>query len=334
MLQAVKKQISENSASFRGRIYENVLETIGATPLVRVSKIIETYKLQTDLLCKFEFFNPLSSVKDRIALSMIEDAEASGKITPGKTVLVEPTSGNTGIGLAFVAASKGYRLILTMPESMSIERRKVLAFLGAELVLTPREMGMKGAIEKAEEIAARTENGFIPGQFDNPANVKIHRETTAEEIWNDTQGAVDIIVCGVGTGGTLTGIGQALKSRKAGLQMIAVEPEDSPVLSGGAPGLHKIQGIGAGFIPKILETGLIDGIIQVSNEEAFEKSRELATREGIAAGISSGAALAAAIKVAQKVENKGKTIVVILPDGADRYISTPLFDGLTVAGES
>lgn len=328
MPRSAARQENRHETAFRGQIYNNILETIGATPLVRIPGITEKYDLQADLLCKLEFFNPLSSVKDRIALSMIEAAEAAGKIAPGETVLIEPTSGNTGIGLAFVAASKGYRLILTMPESMSIERRKMLALLGAELVLTPKDKGMKGAIEKAKELLSETENGFIPGQFENPANPDIHRRTTAEEIWNDTHGAVDIVISGVGTGGTLTGVGQVLKERKQGVQMVAVEPEDSPVLSGGEPGTHKIQGLGAGFVPAILDTGLIDEVIQVSNDTAFEKARELAISDGIAAGISSGAALAAAIEIAKRPENSGKTIVAVLPDHAERYISTPLFDNL------
>lgn len=318
----------------RGRIYESVAETIGATPLVRVPNLAKKYGLKADILCKLEFFNPLSSVKDRIALSMIDEAEKAGKITPGKTVLIEPTSGNTGIGLAFIAAAKGYRLILTMPESMSVERRSMLALLGAELVLTPREKGMKGAIEKAESLLKDHKDSFMPGQFDNPANPKIHRETTAEEIWTDTDGAVDIVVCGVGTGGTLTGVGQVLKQRKLSVKMVAVEPDDSPVLSGGEPGLHKIQGIGAGFVPKILETGLIDEIIRIKNETAFATARELAASEGLAVGISSGAAFAAALELARRPENEGKKIVCVLPSSADRYISTPLFEGLAIEGKS
>lgn len=315
-------------AEARGRIYDNILQTIGATPLVRVPKLSAKYGVEADILAKLEFFNPVASVKDRIGFAMIEAAERAGVITPGKTTLIEPTSGNTGIALAFVAAAKGYKLILTMPESMSIERRKMLKYYGAELVLTPAAGGMKGAIEKASELAAEIEDSFVPGQFDNAANPQIHRETTAEEIWIDTEGAADILVSGVGTGGTLTGTSQVLKDRKEGFKTYAVEPEDSPVLSGGAPGPHKIQGIGAGFVPSILETDLIDDVVKVGNEEAFEMAREAARLEGIPGGISSGAALAAAIKVAKMPENKGKQIVVIIPSFAERYISTPLFEGL------
>ncbi len=312
----------------RGKIYSSIIDTIGATPLVRLPNLTEEEGLQAEVLAKLEFFNPLASVKDRIAFSMIDEAEKAGKITPGKTVLIEPTSGNTGVGLAFVAASKGYRLILTMPESMSIERRKMLALLGVEVVLTPKEKGMKGAIEKAAELLRDTDNGFSPSQFDNPDNPKIHRETTAEEIWEDTNGEADILIAGVGTGGTLTGCAQVLKERKPDFKVIAVEPEDSPVLSGGEPGMHKIQGIGAGFIPSVVDTDLIDEVVTVSNDDAFNTSRRLAKTEGIAVGISSGAAVAAAIKVAKRPENKGKKIVVIIPSFAERYLSTPLFDGL------
>lgn len=314
--------------NFRGQIYDSILSTIGATPLVRVPRLTQQEGLIADLVLKLEFFNPLASVKDRIGLAMIEDAERKGRISPDKTVLIEPTSGNTGIALAFVAASKGYRLILTMPESMSIERRKMLALLGAELVLTPKELGMKGAIQKAEELATATPHSYIPGQFDNPANPEIHRNTTAEEIWNDTQGKADILISGVGTGGTLTGVSQVLKQRKPAFKTIAVEPKDSPVLSGGAPSPHKIQGIGAGFVPSILETELIDEIIQIENETAFEYSRKLARTEGIPGGISSGAALAAGIEVARREENSGKIVVVIIPSFAERYLSTALFDGI------
>lgn len=326
-----KKQDSEAlkpDAEVRGRIYDNILQTIGATPVVRLPRLTEKYGLEAEVLAKLEFFNPVASVKDRIAFGMIESAERAGKITPGKTTLIEPTSGNTGIGLAFVAAAKGYRLILTMPESMSIERRKMLAFYGAELVLTPAEGGMPGAIAKAKELVEADENAFSPGQFDNPANPQIHRETTAEEIWADTDGKVDILVSGVGTGGTLTGTSQVLKSRKDGFKTYAVEPEDSPVISGGEPGPHKIQGIGAGFIPAILETDLIDDVVKITNDESFEMAREIAQLEGIPGGISSGAAIAAAIKVAQMPENKGKQIVAIIPSFAERYISTPLFEDL------
>lgn len=314
--------------NFRGKIYDSILGTIGATPLVRVPRLTEQESLVADLVLKLEFFNPLSSVKDRIGLAMIEDAERKGRISPDKTTLIEPTSGNTGIALAFVAASKGYRLILTMPESMSVERRKMLALLGAELVLTPKELGMKGAIQKAEEIATSTPHSYIPGQFDNPANPDIHRNTTAEEIWKDTDGKADILISGVGTGGTLTGVSQVLKQRKPEFKTIAVEPKDSPVLSGGSPSPHKIQGIGAGFVPSILETDLIDEIIQIENETAFDWSRKLARVEGIPVGISSGAALAAGIEVAKREENKGKMVVVIIPSFAERYLSTALFDGI------
>ncbi len=313
---------------FRGKIYNSILDTIGATPLVRIPRISKAENLQADLVLKLEFFNPLASVKDRIGLAMIDDAERNGKITAGKTTIVEPTSGNTGIALAMVAAAKGYKLILTMPESMSIERRKMLALLGAELILTPKEQGMKGAIAKAEEIAASMPDSFIPGQFDNPANPEIHRNTTAEEIWNDTNGKADILVSGVGTGGTLTGVSQILKKRKPEFITVAVEPKDSPVLSGGSPSPHKIQGIGAGFVPSILETDLIDEIIQIDNDTAFEFARRIAREEGIPVGISSGAALAAGIELAKRTENKGKMVVVIIPSFAERYLSTALFDGL------
>lgn len=313
---------------FRGKIYDTVIDTIGATPLVRVPRLSREENLAADLVLKLEFFNPLASVKDRIGHAMIEAAERDGKIAPGKTTLIEPTSGNTGIALAFVAASKGYKLILTMPESMSIERRKMLKFLGAELVLTPKEQGMKGAIEKANALAAETSDSFVPAQFDNGANPDIHRQTTAEEIWADTDGKADILISGVGTGGTLTGVSQALKKKKPAFKTIAVEPKDSPVLSGGSPSPHKIQGIGAGFVPSILDTSMIDEIVQVENETAFEWSRKLARLEGIPVGISSGAALWAGIEVAKRSENKGKMIVVIIPSFAERYLSTQLFDGL------
>jgi len=315
-------------AEYRGKIYDSILDTIGATPLVRVPKFSQKHGLEADLLLKLEFFNPLASVKDRIGFAMIEEAERAGKITPGKTVLIEPTSGNTGIALAFVSAAKGYRLILTMPESMSLERRKMLRYFGAELVLTPAEKGMKGAIEKAAALVEEIEDAFSPGQFVNPANPQMHRETTAEEIWKDTDGKADILVASVATGGTFTGNSQILKQRKEGFRSYAVEPKDSPVLSGGEPGLHKIQGIGAGFIPDVLDTKLIDGIVQISNEQAFETAQEIARLEGIPAGISTGANLAAAIKVAKMPENKGKMIVTIACSFAERYISTPLFDGL------
>lgn len=312
------------TATFRNRIYNSITETIGATPIVRLHQIEKKYQLKAQLLAKLEFFNPLASVKDRIALNMIETAEKENKITPGETLLVEPTSGNTGIGLAFIAAAKSYRLILTMPESVSIERRKMISLLGAELVLTPAAEGMSGAVRRAKEIAEE-QKAFLVGQFDNPANPAIHRQTTAEEIWADTNGGADILIAGVGTGGTITGISQVIKSRKSSFKAIAVEPSASPVLSGGKPGTHKIQGIGAGFIPSILDTKIIDEIIQISNEDALEKGRELARVEGIPGGISSGAALKAAIEVASREENAGKQIVLIIPSFAERYLSTALF---------
>lgn len=320
---ALKKNVE-----FRGHIYDNILDTIGATPLVRIKKFQEAHKIEADLLAKLEFFNPISSVKDRIGFAMIEAAEQAELIAPDKTVLVEPTSGNTGIALAFVAAQKGYRLILTMPESMSIERRKMLRFYGAELVLTPKEKGMSGAIARAKEILSEMPNAFSPSQFSNPSNPQIHRETTAEEIWNDTSGSCDILVSGVGTGGTITGVTQVLKERKPEFKSYAVEPEESPVLSGGSPSPHKIQGIGAGFIPEILDRSLIDGVIKISSERALATAREFAKLEGIPGGISSGAALAAACDVAKMPENKGKQIVIIIPSFAERYISTALFEGL------
>ena len=316
-----------HKAEFRGRIYDSITDTIGATPLVRVHRLAQNAAAKADILAKCEFFNPFDSVKDRIGASMIAAAEAAGCIKPG-TVLVEPTSGNTGIALAFVCAARGYRLILTMPESMSVERRKMLKLLGAELELTPAAQGMRGAIAKAEEIVASLPDAFIPQQFKNSANPEIHRQTTAEEIWRDTNGSVDVVVSGVGTGGTLTGVGSVLKPRRPGLKMIAVEPEDSAVLSGGPPGSHRIQGIGAGFIPDILDTSLIDEVIRVGNESAFHYAREAARLEGLAVGISSGAALAAALEVGARPEMAGKTIIVVLPDFAERYLSTPLFDGL------
>jgi cysteine synthase A len=313
---------------FRGKIYDSILDTIGATPLVRVSRLAAEFGVKADIVGKLEFFNPLSSVKDRIGLAMIEAAEREGKIEPGKTTLIEPTSGNTGIALAFVAAAKGYRLILTMPESMSVERRKMLKLLGAELELTPASEGMKGAIRKAEELATTISNAFITQQFKNLANPEIHRNTTAEEIWRDTDGKADILISGVGTGGTLTGVGEVIKARKPDFKVIAVEPEDSPVLSGGLPGPHKIQGIGAGFVPDVLKSDLIDEVLRISNQRAFEIARKVARVEGLAVGISSGAALAAAIEVGQRPENEGKLIVVIIPSFAERYLSTALFEGL------
>jgi cysteine synthase len=312
----------------RGRVYASITDTIGDTPLVRIDRIGKEKGVVAHLLAKLEFFNPISSVKDRIGVSMIDALEAQGLITPGRGVLVEPTSGNTGIALAFVAAARSYRLILVMPESMSVERRKMLALLGAELVLTPAAQGMKGAIAKANEIIAATPGAVMPQQFENPANPEIHRRTTAEEIWNDTNGEVDIVVSGVGTGGTITGVGEVLKARKPSVRMVAVEPEDSPVLSGGAPGPHKIQGIGAGFVPAILDRAVIDEIVVVGNQTSFDTARLVARLEGIPVGISSGAAIAAAIDVGRRPENAGKTIVIIIPSFAERYLSTALFEGL------
>lgn len=304
-------------------IYANITETIGRTPLVRLNRL--PAGLPAQVVAKVESFNPLHSVKDRIGVSMVNAAEAAGAIQPGATI-IEPTSGNTGIALAFVAAARGYRLILTMPDTMSQERRSLLRALGAELVLTPGAEGMPGAIRKAEELQAQTPNSIIPQQFQNPANPQIHRETTAQEIWNDTDGQVDILVAGVGTGGTITGVAETIKARKPSFRAIAVEPADSPVLSGGKPGPHKIQGIGAGFVPDVLRTELIDEIVQVSNDEAMATARRLAREEGILAGISSGAAVAAALQVAARQENRGQLIVVILPDTGERYLSTPLFE--------
>jgi cysteine synthase A len=315
------------TAEFRGRVYDSIVDTIGATPLVRIHRLAQQAGSKADILAKCEFFNPFDSVKDRIGVSMITAAEAAGRIKPS-TVLVEPTSGNTGIALAFVCAAKGYRLILTMPDSMSIERRRMLKLLGAELELTPAAQGMRGAIAKAEEIVASLPDAFMPQQFQNPANPEIHRRTTAEEIWRDTDGTVDVVVSGVGTGGTLTGVGSVLKPRRPALKMVAVEPEDSAVLSGGPPGSHRIQGIGAGFIPQILDTKLIDEIIRIGNDTAMHHAREAARLEGLAVGISSGAALAAALEVGARSEMAGKTIVVVLPDFAERYLSTALFEGL------
>jgi cysteine synthase A len=311
----------------RGRIYGDITETIGATPLVRLSRLAAHLGLEAEILAKLEFFNPLASVKDRIGVAMIEALERAGRIGPG-SVLVEPTSGNTGIALAFAAAAKGYRLILCMPESMSVERRKMLAFLGAELELTPAADGMAGAIARAESLAAETEAAVIPQQFDNPANPEIHRETTAEEIWADTGGRLDALVCGVGTGGTLTGVASVLKARLPALRVVAVEPEDSPVLSGGHPGPHKIQGIGAGFVPGNLETGLIDEVLTIGNQTAFDTARLVARLEGVPGGISSGAAVAAAVEIAERPGMAGTRVVAILPSFAERYLSTALFDGL------
>ena len=315
------------SAEFRGRIYDSIIDTIGATPLVRMSRIAKSRGVKADILGKCEFFNPIGSVKDRIGAAMIEAAERSGRLTKS-TVLIEPTSGNTGIALAFVCAARGYRLILTMPESMSVERRKMLKLLGAELELTPAALGMKGAIARAEELQRSLPDALILQQFENPANPEIHRRTTAEEIWKDTDGKVDVVISGVGTGGTLTGVGSVLKKRKPGFRMVAVEPEDSAILSGGPPGPHKIQGIGAGFVPGILDRSLIDEIIRIGNETAFKTARDVARLDGIPVGISSGAAIAAGLEIGGRPGMEGKTIVVILPSFAERYLSTALFEGM------
>ena len=312
----------------RGKIYDSITQTIGNTPLVRLNRLAESRGIKANLLAKLEFFNPLASVKDRIGVNMIDSLEAAGRIHPGSTLLVEPTSGNTGIALAFVAAARGYRLMLVMPESMSIERRKMLALLGAELILTPAAQGMKGAIAKAQEIVAAEPNAVIPQQFENEANPEIHRRTTAEEIWNDTAGAVDALISGVGTGGTITGVGQILKERNSKIRIIAVEPEDSPVLSGGSPGPHKIQGIGAGFVPSILNKSIIDEVMTVGNQTSFDTARLVARLEGIPVGVSSGAAIAAALEVGARDEMAGKNIVIIIPSFAERYLSTALFEGL------
>jgi cysteine synthase A len=312
----------------RGKIYASITDTVGDTPLVRLDRLAKLKGTDATLLAKLEFFNPIASVKDRIGVAMVDALEAEGQIVPGKTTLIEPTSGNTGIALAFVAAARGYRLILVMPETMSIERRKMLRLLGAELVLTEGAKGMKGAIARAEELKAEIGDAVIPQQFQNPANPAIHRETTAEEIWNDTDGAIDILISGVGTGGTITGVGQVLKPRKPSLKVIAVEPTESPVLSGGAPGPHKIQGIGAGFVPGVLDTAIYDEVVQVPSATALETARLIAKVEGIPVGISSGAAIAAALEVAARPESAGKTIVIIIPSFAERYLSTALFEGL------
>lgn len=306
------------------KIYKGVLELIGNTPLVELTNTEKALGLEATILAKLEYLNPAGSVKDRIAKAMIEDAEAAGTLKEG-SVIIEPTSGNTGIGLAVVAAAKGYRAILTMPETMSVERRNILKAYGAEIVLTDGAKGMKGAIEKAEELAKEIPGGFIPGQFVNPSNPKTHRETTGPEIWNDTEGTVDIFIAGVGTGGTVTGTGEYLKSQKPDIKVIAVEPDDSPVLSEGKAGPHKIQGIGAGFVPDVLNTSVYDEVYRAKNEDSFKAAKQLAVTEGISVGISAGAALHTAIEYAKKPENKGKTIVVLLPDSGDRYYSTPLF---------
>ncbi len=311
----------------RGKIYDSIVDTIGATPLVRVNRFGKNRGAKAEILLKLEFFNPLASVKDRIAAAMIEALEDAGKIN-AETKIIEPTSGNTGIGLAFVCAAKGYDLTLVMPESMSIERRKMLKLLGAKLELTEAAKGMNGAIARANEMVAESDNAVIPQQFENPANPAVHKVTTADEIWNDTDGKVDVVVMGVGTGGTLTGVGSVLKAKRSDIKIIAVEPEDSPVLSGGQPGPHKIQGIGAGFSPKNLDETLIDEVLTIGNETAFETARSLAREEGVPVGISSGAAVAAALELAERDELAGKTIVVIVPSFAERYLTTALFDGI------
>ncbi|MEQ1669951.1 MAG: cysteine synthase A [Hyphomicrobium sp.] len=325
MTQLEIKTLAATKTWGRGRVYDSIAETIGHTPLVRLAKVAAAAGVKADILMKLEFFNPLSSVKDRIGVAMIDALEAQGKITPGKTVLVEPTSGNTGIGLAFVAATRGYRLILVMPETMSIERRKILAHLGAELDLTPGPGGMPAAVERAEQLAKTLPDAIIPGQFENPANPLVHELTTAVEIFNDTGGKVDALVIGVGTGGTLTGCGRVLKKRIPGLKIFAVEPSTSAILSGQARGPHKIQGIGAGFIPSVLQRDLIDEVVTVPSDMAFETSRMLARVEGIPGGISTGANLAAALTVAQKPEMAGKTIVTFAPSSAERYYTSDLF---------
>ncbi|MDF2812182.1 MAG: cysK [Microvirga sp.] len=311
----------------RGRIYGSITETIGNTPLVRLNRLPKEYGVDAEILVKLEFFNPIASVKDRIGVNMIDSLEASGAIKPG-TTLIEPTSGNTGIALAFVAAARGYRLILVMPETMSLERRKMLAFLGAELELTPGPMGMKGAIARAEALLKEIPNSVMPQQFKNPANPEIHRQTTAEEIWNDTDGRLDAFVAGVGTGGTITGVGQVLKPRLPDLKIFAVEPEDSAILSGGPPGPHKIQGLGAGFVPDVLDRSVIDGVVTVGNQTSFDLARKLSKLEGIPGGISTGANVAAALEIAGRPEFKGKRIVTVAPSFAERYITSALFEGL------
>ncbi len=311
----------------RGRIYNSITETIGSTPLVRLSRLQAEMGLEAEICAKLEFFNPTASVKDRIGVAMIDALEAAGRLAPGATI-IEPTSGNTGIALAFTGAARGYKVILCMPDSMSVERRKMLALLGARLELTPAADGIAGAIRLAETLAAEIEGAVIPQQFENPANPQIHIETTAEEIWTDTGGEIDVLVCGVGTGGTLTGVGKVLKARRPDVHIVAVEPEDSAVLSGGEPGPHKIQGIGADFIPVIMDVSLIDEVLTIGNETSFDMARRLARVEGIPGGISSGAATAAAVEIAERKAMAGKRIVVILPDFAERYLSTALFDGV------
>ncbi len=327
-LKLAERQDAVPGSSAPTPVRTSVLDCIGDTPLVRLDKFAREKGVVANLIAKLEFFNPIASVKDRIGVAMIDALEAAGRIAPGKTTLIEPTSGNTGIALAFAAAAKGYRLILTMPETMSAERRKMLVLLGAELVLTEGAKGMKGAIAKADELAASLPDAVIPQQFENPANPEIHRTTTAEEIWNDTHGAIDIFVAGIGTGGTITGVGQVLKRRKPSVQVVAVEPEASAVLSGGQPGPHKIQGLGAGFAPKILDTTIYDEVIKVSNEDAVANARLVARLEGVPVGISSGAALQAAVVVGSRPENAGKNLVVVIPSFAERYLSTVLFEGL------
>ena len=317
----------ETGTKGRGHIYDSITDTIGNTPLVRLNRLTAERGVKAEILLKLEFFNPIASVKDRIGVAMIEKLEAMGKITKD-TVLVEPTSGNTGIALAFVAAARGYKLILVMPESMSIERRKMLLLLGAQLELTPAAKGMRGALERTEELKKELKNVVVPQQFVNPANPEIHEVTTAQEIWNDTAGRVDVVISGVGTGGTITGVGHVLKKNKRAVKMVAVEPEDSPVLSGGQPGPHKIQGIGAGFVPEVLDTAVIDEVITIGNETAFETARLVAKMDGIPVGISSGAAIAAGLEVAERPEMAGKCIVVIIPSFAERYLSTDLFEGI------
>jgi cysteine synthase A len=311
----------------RGRVFDSIIDTIGDTPLVRLNRLPQMHGVKANILAKLEFFNPVGSVKDRIGVSMIEAMEAEGKLDKD-TVIIEPTSGNTGIALAFVAAAKGYKLILVMPETMSLERRKMLLLLGAEIVLTDGAKGMKGSVARADELLREYPKAVMPQQFNNRANPEIHRRTTAEEIWNDTEGAVDAFVSGIGTGGTITGAGEVLKARKPSIRIVAVEPEDSAVLSGGPPGPHKIQGIGAGFIPEVLDRGVIDEVVTVGNQTAFDMSRALARFEGIPAGISSGAAIAASFEIGARPEFSGKNIVVVLPSFAERYLSTPLFEGL------